>query len=346
MQPFHYQRADSLDVATQAAAQAAARASASDGRSPVEAPVQFVAGGTTLLDLMKIDVMRPTTVVDINPLADRHGGIAATGDGLRLGALARMAQVADHPAVRRDYPVIAQALELAASQQLRNMATLGGNLLQRTRCPYFRDVSWSACNKREPGSGCAALDGINRKHAVLGTSDACIATYPGDFAQALVALDATLEITGPQGRRALRVAELHKPPGSDPNVETRLAPGELITSIVVPSGAWTRRSLYLKVRDRESYDFALASAAVALDLANDGTVRDARIALGGVATVPWRAPAAEEALKGRRLDENAAEAAAEAAFAGAQTREHNAYKVPLGRATLVRALLDAARLNA
>ncbi|MDC7788368.1 xanthine dehydrogenase family protein subunit M [Rhodoplanes sp. TEM] len=337
MQPFHYRRADSLDAAAQAAG-------ASRG-SRVEAPVQFVAGGTTLLDLMKIEVMRPATVIDINPLADRYGAIDATDRGLRLGALARMAQAADDPAVRRDYPVIAQTLDLAASQQLRNMATLGGNLLQRTRCPYFRDVSWTACNKRDPGSGCAALEGVNRKHAVLGVSEACIATYPGDFAQALVALDARLEIAGPQGRREIAAADLHRLPGETPNVETQLGPGELITSILVPAGAWTRRSLYLKVRDRESYDFALASAAVALELGDDDTVREARIALGGVATVPWRARAAEDALKGRRLDEAAAEAAAEAAFADAQIREHNAYKVDLGRRTLVRALLDAARLE-
>lgn len=336
MQPFLYQRADTIEAAAQAAG--------SSRGSHVEAPVQFVAGGTTLLDLMKIDVMRPATVIDINPLRERYGAVAAGDRGLRLGALARMAQVADHPAVRRDFPVIAQTLDLAASQQLRNMATLGGNLLQRTRCTYFRDVSWAACNKRSPGSGCAALEGVNRKHAVLGVSERCIATYPGDFALALVALGATLEIMGPQGRREIAAVDLHTLPGETPNVETQLVPGELITAILVPSGAWTRRSLYVKVRDRESYEFALASAAVALDI-SDGTVREARIALGGVATVPWRAREAEETLRGQRLDEASAEAAAEAAFAGAKTREHNAYKVPLGRRTLVRALLEAARLD-
>jgi xanthine dehydrogenase YagS FAD-binding subunit len=194
------------------------------------------------------------------------------------------------------------------------MATLGGNLLQRTRCTYFRDVSWATCNKRNPGSGCAALEGVNRKHAVLGVSDQCIATYPGDFAQALLALDATLEVIGPQGRREIAVAALHQQPGATPNIETSLVPGEMITSITVPSGPWTRRSLYLKVRDRESFEFALASAAVALDI-DDGVVREARIALGGVATVPWRAREAEAALRGRRLDEASAEIAAEAAFA-------------------------------
>lgn len=246
--------------------------------------------------------------------------------------------------MRRDYPVIAETLVLAASAQLRNMASLGGNLLQRTRCAYFRDTHWSACNKRNPGSGCAALDGMNRQHAVLGTSDACIATYPGDFAQALIALDADIEIAGAGGTRRLPFAQLHRPPGSTPRVETVLAPGELITAIAVPAGAWTRRSHYLKIRDRESYQFALTSAAVALDV-RQGVVREARIALGGVATVPWRAREAEAALAGRPLDEAGAMAAAAAAFAGARSRKHNAYKVVLGQRTLVRALLEAGQMR-
>jgi xanthine dehydrogenase YagS FAD-binding subunit len=225
------------------------------------------------------------------------------------------------------------------------MATLAGNVLQRTRCNYFRDPSWRACNKRDPGSGCAALQGVNRKHAVLGTSAHCIATYPGDFAQALVALDAVVDVLGPDGERTLRVEELHRPPGDTPHVETVLAPGELITGFAVPAGPW-RRSLYLKIRDRESYEFALASAAVALDLAGDGAVRAARIALGGVATTPWRAREAEALLVGRPLTEASATEAAEAAFAGAVTHRGNAYKPELGRRTLVRALLAAARLEA
>jgi xanthine dehydrogenase YagS FAD-binding subunit len=240
--------------------------------------------------------------------------------------------------------VVAQALELAASPQLRNMASLGGNVLQRTRCPYFRDVSWRACNKREPGSGCAAREGFNRMHAVLGVSDACIAAYPGDFAQALSALDAAVETIGPKGRRTLPFAELHRAPGDRPDLETTLEPGELIAGFVLPAAPWTRRSLYLKVRDRESYAFAMASAAVALDLDGE-TVREARIALGGVAAVPWRAREAEAALAGQRLDEAAAQAAAQAAFADARKFEHNAFKVPLGERTLVRALLAAAELE-
>ena len=227
------------------------------------------------------------------------------------------------PSIRKSetaYPVIAQSLQLAASQQIRNMASLGGNVLQRTRCTYFRDVSYAACNKRNPGSGCAAIDGFNRSHAVLGVSDHCIATYAGDFAQALIALDATVEIAGPKGARTIPFAALHRKPGDTPDIETTLQPGEMIASFMVPAAPWTRRSLYLKVRDRESYEFALASAAVALDLQN-GDVRNARIALGGVATVPWRAKEAEAALRGKPVTAEMRGAAAEAAFAGAQGRE-------------------------
>ena len=328
MRPFAYDRAASAQEAVRAAAQHSA---------------QFIAGGTTLLDLMKLDVMRPDRLVDISGIGEDL--IESTPQGLRLGGLVRMADAADHEDIRQDYPMVAQSLDLAASQQLRNMARLGGNLLQRTRCPYFRDTSWSECNKRIPGSGCAAIQGINRQHAVLGTSDACIATYPGDFAQALIALDATLDIVGPDGPRTMPVAELHRLPDAQPHLETRLEPGEIVTAIEVPAGPWTRRSLYLKIRDRESYAFALAAAAVALDLA-DGAVREARIALGGVATVPWRARAAEAVLKGRPLDEAAAQEAAEAAFASARPQRHNAFKIDLGRRTLVRALLQAATMEA
>lgn len=336
MRPFAYERASDLASAISAAS---AQAEAQN-----RAPIQFLAGGTNLLDLMKIDVMRPDRLVDINPLEGSLSEVSVSEEGLRLGGLARMSMVAHHPDIERRYPVIAQSLKLAASAQLRNMATLGGNVLQRTRCSYFRDVSWSACNKREPGSGCAALDGVNRKHAVLGTSPHCIATYPGDFAQALIALDAMIEITGPKGERRLPIHELHRLPGDTPHIENTLAAGEIITAFQVPAKSWAERSLYLKVRDRESYEFAIASAAVALDLA-DGAVRDIRIALGGVATVPWRAVAAEEALKGRRLDEVSARSAAEAAFESARTHGENGFKPELGRNTLVRALLDAAKLE-
>jgi xanthine dehydrogenase YagS FAD-binding subunit len=222
------------------------------------------------------------------------------------------------------------------------MATLGGNVLQRTRCTYFRDVSYDNCNKRNPGSGCAALEGFNRTHAVLGTSGQCIATYPGDFAQALIALDATVEITGRSGVRSIPFAQLHKPPGDSPQIETTLAAGELISGFAIP-GRWPR-SLYLKVRDRQSYEFALASAAVALDV-QDGVVRDARVALGGVATAPWRAREAEALLKGQKFDDTLAQRVAEAAFAGAKGNKHNAFKIALGQRVVTRALHQAAAME-
>jgi xanthine dehydrogenase YagS FAD-binding subunit len=338
MRPFTYLRADDPDAAVQAASGQTGEALATGGRAA------FLAGGTTLLDLMKLDTMRPEMLIDINGFDRRYGDIKADSKGLHLGALTRMAEAADHDAVKRDYPVIAQSLMLAASPQLRNMATLGGNLLQRTRCAYFREPGWAQCNKRNPGSGCAALDGVNRKHAVLGVSDHCIATYPGDFAQALVALDAVAEIHGARGQRMVRVEDIHRLPGDTPHVETILAPGELITGYVIPGKAWFRRSLYLKIRDRQSYEYALASAAVALDIF-DGAVREARIALGGVATIPWRARDAEAALVGRPLDAAGARNAAEIAFRTAVPHADNAYKIELGRRTLSRALLQAARME-
>ncbi len=311
--------------------------------APGDAGTTWLAGGTTLLDLMKLDVMRPERLADINGLGLAE--VRLDAQGLHLGALARMAEVAGNAEVQRHFPVVAQSLALAASQQLRNMASLGGNVLQRTRCPYFRDPSHAACNKRNPGSGCGAMDGANRLQAVLGTSDACIAAYPGDFAQALVALDAEVTLRGAAGERRMRFADLHVQPGTTPERETTLRPGELITGFTVPAGPWAARSLYLKVRDRESYAFALASAAVALDL--DGkVVREARIALGGVATVPWRAAEAEADLRGKVLDEASATRAAEAAFAAARTHGENAFKPELGRRTLVRALLLAKRMEA
>jgi xanthine dehydrogenase YagS FAD-binding subunit len=338
MRPFSYARVDSAPDAVRAT-------SGSPAVPPTQAPVQFVAGGTTLIDLMKLDIMRPAQVVDINALSrTRLGQIEVGPNRLRLGALVRMSEAAMHPVVRRDYPVVAQSLELAASPQLRNMASLAGNVLQRTRCVYFRDVSYANCNKRVPGSGCAALDGVNRQHAVLGTSGSCIASYPGDFAQALIALDAQLEVIGPNGTRTLPFAELHRRPGQTPQVETVLRPNEIITAFDLPGGAWTRRSLYLKIRDRDSYEFALASAAVALDL-NERQVRDVRIALGGVATVPWRAREAETALRGRTLDDATLEAAADLAFARARPREHNGFKVALGKRTLIRAIRQAASME-
>jgi len=337
MRAFTYQRATDSVSASQVLAAAAT------GNAPLtEASAQPLAGGTTLIDLMKLDVMRPVRVVDINPLASAWSAVGLDGGGLRLGALARMADVAANTEIQRNYPVIADSLKLAASPQLRNMATLGGNVLQRTRCTYFRDVSYGNCNKRNPGSGCAAMDGFNRTHAVLGTSDHCIATYPGDFAQALIALDAVVDITGSAGSRQIAFARLHKAPGDTPQIETILAPGDLISGFTI-SGRWPR-SVYLKARDRQSYEFALSSAAVALDI-QDGAVRDARVALGGVATMPWRAPEVEALLRGQRLDDALAQRAAEAAFADARGRKHNAFKIGLGQRVLMRALQQAATME-
>ncbi|TIN30306.1 MAG: xanthine dehydrogenase family protein subunit M [Mesorhizobium sp.] len=334
MRPFVHERPSSISAAI-------AMASHPDAAKvpPTGADTQFIAGGTNLADYMKLGVARPERLLDLNTLTEPAlRQIRIGDDGIRFGALVRMGEAADNTDVKRRCPLLADSLTFAASGQLRNMASLAGNVLQRTRCEYFRETSWP-CNKREPGSGCAAMEGFNRQHAVLGTSDACIATYHGDFAQALIALDATVEIEGRRGKRTLAFAKLHRPPGETPNIETDLAADELITAIEVPFAQWSRRSRYLKIRDRESYAFALASAAVALDMEGE-TVSSARIALGGVATVPWRASPAEDALRGKALDEASAQEAADAAFADAEPREHNAFKIPLGKRTLVRALLE------
>ncbi|MEV0408600.1 xanthine dehydrogenase family protein subunit M [Actinoallomurus sp. NPDC050550] len=291
----------------------------------------FLAGGTTLVDLMKLDVLAPGRVIDINRLP-LHG-IRQARDGLRIGALERMSDVARHP---KTYPVIAEALALSASPQLRNMASIGGNLLQRTRCGYFRDVHM-ACNRRQPGSGCAALTGDNRTHAILGTSDACVATHPSDLAVALVALDASMRLVSRSGERLVRLAAFYRPPGDTPQVENDLRPGELITEVVVPRLPWARHSTYVKVRDRSSYEFALASAAVALDV-RGGVIREARVAAGGVGTVPWRLPAVEAALRGKPPTRATFEAAAAPAADGARPLRGNAFKVTLLKRTIVRAL--------
>lgn len=339
MEPFEYRREGALERTLEAAR--AARSEVGDARS---AAAQFIAGGTNMTDYMALGVARPHILVDINGLRESFGSIDGDPHRLRLGALVRMSEAEDHPLIRRDYPMIAQTLMLAASRQIRNMASLGGNVLQRTRCEYFREISWP-CNRRRPGSGCAAVEGINRQHAVLGTSPHCIAAYPGDFAQALIALDATVDtVGGPAGSRTIPFAELHRLPDDTPHLETSLAPGELITFLNVPAGPWTRRSCYVKIRDRDSYQFALTSAAVALHLEGD-IVREARIALGGVASIPWRAREAEAALEGRKLTESLASKAAEAAFAGACPRKHNTFKIPIGRETLVRALLEAQHME-
>lgn len=337
MRSFAYQRVTDASAAVQALNGARAA-----NKSLNETTVQPLAGGTTLIDLMKLDVMRPEVLVDINPLSASWSAISPGDDGLRLGALARMSDVAANPDVQKNYPLIAETLKFAASPQLRNMATLGGNVLQRTRCSYFRDVSYENCNKRIPGSGCAALEGFNRSHAVLGTSGKCIATYPGDFAQAMMALEASVEVTAQSGVRNIPFAQLHVAPGDAPQIETVLAPGDLISGFTI-SGRWPR-SLYLKARDRQSYEFALASAAIALDL-QDGVIRDSRIALGGVATIPWRAREAEAVLKGQKFDEALAQRAAEAAFIGAIGKKHNAFKIALGKRVVARALQQTAAME-
>jgi xanthine dehydrogenase YagS FAD-binding subunit len=346
MQRFEYRRETSAEGAARVLSAALAEGGffAPEGpRTPARQRAQLIAGGTNMTDYMTLDVVQPQLLIDINGLAAGHSSIEASPQRLRLGALVRMAQAEDHPTIRADYPVICETLQLAASRQIRNMATLGGNVLQRTRCEYFRERSW-ACNKRNPGSGCAAMDGLNRQHAILGTSDRCIAVYPGDFAQALIALDAVIETVSASQTRRFAFEKLHRLPASTPEIETTLAPDEVITAIEVPAGPWTRRSHYVKVRDRESYEFAIASAAVALNLDGE-VVRDVRIALGGVATVPWRAREAEDVLKGQVLDDAAAGKAAAVAFEGARVRAHNAFKVRTGKQTLIRALLETRNME-
>ncbi|GAA2077273.1 FAD binding domain-containing protein [Actinomadura alba] len=294
----------------------------------------YLAGGTTLVDLMKLDVMTPARVVDINRLPLR--GITFDRDGLHVGALERMSDVAADRTVRRHYPMIAEALELSASAQLRNMASIGGNLLQRTRCGYFRDVA-TACNKREPGSGCSALTGVNRIHAILGTSDACVATHASDLAVALVALGTDVHVASARGTRTVPLDTFYTLPGTTPHVENVLRPGELITGISVPSSKWAAHSTYLKIRDRQSYEFALASAAVALEL-HRGTIKQARVAVGGVGTKPWRLTTVERALAGRPATAETFESAVGNAADGARPLAHNAFKPALLRRTLIRAL--------
>jgi xanthine dehydrogenase YagS FAD-binding subunit len=326
MQPFTYMR-----VGTAAGA---VRAVAAGGPA-----TRFLAGGTTLYDLMKLNVETPETVIDLTHIKELDG-IDTSGADLVFGALARMSDVAAHPKIVAEYPALSESLWRAASQQLRNMATLGGNLLQRTRCAYFRGGEPFPCNKRNPGSGCAAIGGIDRGHALLGGSDACIAVYPGDLAIALVAFDANIDVLGSKGQRTVAVEELHREPGATPHIETTLQPGELILRIRVPKTAMGRASTYHKVRDRESYAFALASAAVALELDGD-IVRAARIAIGGLATRPWRARAAEQGLVGKSLTPQTAREAGDAALLGAAPGHQNGFRIQLGAQTVSDALMIA-----
>jgi xanthine dehydrogenase YagS FAD-binding subunit len=296
----------------------------------------YLAGGTTLVDLMKLDVVEPIHVIDINalPLA----GITTAADGLHIGALTRMSDVAVDPNVTAAFPVVAQALLASASPQLRNMASIGGNLLQRTRCDYFRDVA-SPCNKRVPGSGCPAQTGVNRSHAILGTSTSCAATHASDVAVAFVALDAKVRLQSRAGQRILPLAEFYVVPGATPNVENVLRPGELITEVVLPPLSWATNSSYLKVRDRTSYDFALSSVALAVNHTG-GTIADARVAVGGVATKPWRLPTVEAALRGQPATLATYRAAAANAVAGARPLSENGFKVTLVQRAIVRALVE------
>jgi xanthine dehydrogenase YagS FAD-binding subunit len=324
MFPFQFDTAADESAALQAAA----------------AGARYLAGGTTLVDLMRQTVERPERVVDINGLPLRDIDLNSTR--LRVGALVRMSELAANPEVRQQFPVISQALELSASAQLRNMASIGGNLMQRPRCLYFRDVS-ATCNRRTPGSGCGAIDGRNRGHAILGTSGQCVATHPSDLAVALTALDALIITKDRGGEHPIRIGDFFRPPGNTPDQEHNLRPGQLITAIEIPVRPDTRRSGYLKVRDRQSYEFALCSAAVALDLSG-GIVRAARIAAGGVGTVPWRLPAVERRLIGRPPSPQLWADAASVAADGAKPLSDNGFKVPLLKNTVARQLATVAGL--
>jgi xanthine dehydrogenase YagS FAD-binding subunit len=324
MQSFQLVRPDSVDAAVTAAA-------TNGGK--------YVAGGTDLMQLMKDNQEAPDRLVDLEPLPLTR--IAAENGSLRLEAMARMSDVAAHPVVRERFPVISQALLASASPQIRNMGTMGGNLLQRTRCGYFRDTGF-ACNKREPGSGCPAINGENRMLAILGGSTHCIASHPSDLAVALVALDATVELRGANGtQRSLPLRDFHREPGDTPHIETNLGPGELIAAIVVPETPAAQRSHYLKVRDRTSFEFALVSAAVAMQ-ASDGTIHDVRVAAGGVGTKPWRLPEVEAALHGKPLNDQALRDAAAQAGQGAEPASQNGFKLTLLRRTVLRALQTVA----
>jgi xanthine dehydrogenase YagS FAD-binding subunit len=327
MQPFSYTRAETVEDAVRSVAGAGPRTC-------------FIAGGTTLYDLMKLNLETPNKIVDITGLRDLNHIDAGGHSELVFGALARMSDVAAHPQIADEYPAISESLWRAASQQLRNVATLGGNLLQRTRCVYFRGGEPFACNKRDPGSGCAAQQGNDRGHALLGGSSSCVAVYPGDLAVALVAFDAKIDVLGVTGERTIAVEALHREPGTSPNVETTLKSGELILRVRVPKTTMGRASTYHKIRDRESYAFALASAAVALDMDGD-TVRDARIAIGGLATRPWRARAAEQVLAGKTLSQRTARQAGDAALHEAKPGRNNSFRIELGARTVADALMIA-----
>ncbi len=324
MTPFAYRRAASVDEAVRLA------------RAP---GAHFLGGGTNLIDLAKGGVVKPLLLVDVSrlPLAE----VTETPDGgVRIGAAVRNSELANHPLIRTRYPLLSQALLAGASPQLRNMATVGGNLLQRTRCPYFYDIGFEHCNKRAPGSGCGALEGINRNHAILGASAACIATHPSDMCVALAALRAQVRVHGPRGERAIAFDQFHRLPGDTPQRDTTLADGELVVGVELPPGGFAGGSHYLKVRDRASYAFALVAVAAALDV-RGGVVHDAALALGGVAHKPWRRPEAEASLVGHAPGDAAFGMAADLLLQGARPASQNGFKVALARRAIVRALQAA-----
>ena len=325
MKTFDYTRASSTDEAI----------SAINGIERAK----FLGGGTNLIDLIKEGVEQPDRLVDITKLSLAEITELPNG-GVRIGAMARNSDTANHPLIRQRYPVLSQAFLAGASPQLRNMATVGGNLMQRTRCYYFTDTTMP-CNKRNPGSGCAAIEGFNRIHAILGTSEQCIATHPSDMCVALAALEAIVRVQGNDGEREIAIADFHTLPEDTPEIETELQPGELITAVDLPALEFSSKSYYLKVRDRNSYAFALVSVAAALNV-RDNVIEAARVAMGGVAHKPWRAFEAEEMLVGKPVNEDTFRQAAEIALAGAQTYEHNAFKVELGKRAIVRALSTVA----
>ena len=327
MTPFKYARADSPQRAIELAI--------------AQPGTRYLAGGTNLIDLMKYDVERATTLVDLTRLDGLKEIVETPAGGVQIGALAKNTMTANHPLVRERYPVLAQAILAGATGQLRNMATNGGNVLQRTRCPYFYDVA-TPCNKRDPGTGCGAREGLNRTHAILGHSEQCIAVHPSDMAVALAALDATVHVRGPGGAtRAIAFEEFHRLPGDEPQRDSTLEPGELIEAIELPPSPFGTNSYYLKVRDRASYAFALVSVAAAIEM-DGGRVKQARVALGGVAHKPWRARKAEAALVGQPATPEAFAAAADAELADAVPFEHNQFKVPMARHAIARALGRAA----
>lgn len=325
MRPFTYVRASSVGDAVSGYAKAPETC--------------FLAGGTNLIDLMKMGVERPARLIDVSHLP--LTSIEEHEDGVRIGAMVTNADAASHELIRARFPVLSEAMLAGASPQLRNKATMGGNLLQRTRCYYFYDPSYHECNKRVPGSGCAAKSGYNRIHAILGASEECIATHPSDMCVALLALDAVVQVRGPKGERSIAMADFHRLPGNTPQMDTNLHPGELIVAIDIPALPYAKRSAYVKVRDRNSYAFALVSAAAIVDLGEDGAVRRAHIALGGVAHKPWHAAKAERALAGKKPNTANLRAAAEAELAEAKAYKDNAFKVELARRTIVRAVTTA-----